>query len=161
MPIEGDARYVRDYVPSAMLSWGGVLMCAGPDCVGTFTLCTFEQCTLYVVAGARVRFSRCHFHHSVPAVVASGAATVACFSSCLFDSCQVSMIAVKGPGVSMHAPHDVSLHASDVIDSSAAVVTDAGSHAELAQSTHLMSSTAALPLSPTPVATLSWHRARI
>eukprot|EP00892_Ulva_mutabilis_P000255 jgi/Ulvmu1/1022/UM104_0007.1 len=110
---------------------GGVLMCTGPDFAGTFTRCTFEQCTLYAVAGARVTLRSCRFLRSTPAVVASGAATAAQINSCLFHSCRAGVIADQGA--------NVTLRESAIVESTAAViVNEAGSHAELAQSSVLI-----------------------
>eukprot|EP00892_Ulva_mutabilis_P000210 jgi/Ulvmu1/1018/UM104_0003.1 len=109
---------------------GGFLMCAGADLNGRFQHCTFCQCTLYAVHGACVHLHACTFDRGVPAVVASGAATAANFTSCVFHACQAAVVADRGANVAMRG-------CSIIGSTSAVVVNDPGSHAEV-EEIHIM-----------------------
>eukprot|EP00892_Ulva_mutabilis_P004156 jgi/Ulvmu1/2111/UM126_0003.1 len=76
-------------------------MCAGPHFSWTFTDCIFDQCTLYAVHGADARLCGCRFMRCTPAVVASGAATVARFTGCLFHTCHTGLVIECGAAALM------------------------------------------------------------
>eukprot|EP00892_Ulva_mutabilis_P008814 jgi/Ulvmu1/6304/UM029_0011.1 len=76
------------------------------------------------VHSARLALRGCRFHRCVPAVVASGAATIARFTSCLFRSGQTGLIVDRGASIA--------LWATEMLNSHVAVIADgAGSYAEL------------------------------